>query len=124
MTTIKARKQRKRLWNAPAHRRGKIMSSMVDSALREKNPDLPRSVPIRKGDEVRVVRGDFRGKTGKVALVDRRDLLVEVEDITQEKMDKKPGRRPIHPSNLVILRFDDTDARRRKRLARGREGKA
>jgi len=124
MKTIKARKQRPRMWHAPAHKRGKIMSSLVDAALREKNPNLPRSVPIHKGDEVRILRGDYKGKSGKVALVDRRDLLVEIEEITQEKMDKKPGRRPIHPSNLVILRFDERDERRRKRLARTRGEKA
>jgi len=123
MKTIKARKQRFRTFNAPAHLRGRYMSSLVDGALREKNPNLPRSVPIRKGDEVRVLRGDFKGKTGKVALVDRRDLRVEIEEITQEKADKKPGRRPVHASNLVIIRFDERDERRRKRLARKREAR-
>ncbi|HKZ48901.1 MAG TPA: 50S ribosomal protein L24 [Thermoplasmata archaeon] len=122
MTTTKARKQRKRLFNAPLHRRGKRIACHVDKTLREKNPGLPRAVPLRKGDQVKVFRGEFRGKTGKVTAVDHREFRVTVEDLTVAKADDKLVPRPIHASNLVIISFDETDARRRERLtAKGAE---
>ncbi len=104
MKTKNPGKQRYRQFNAPAHRRGTIMSSHVDAALREKNPNMPRSVPVHKGDEVKVVRGNYRGTTGLVARVDRRRFVVEIEGVTIKKMDEKQVARGVHPSNLIIMK--------------------
>ena len=45
------RKQRKALYNAPAHARGKHLSAALSKDLREKLGT--RSLPIRTGDKVR-----------------------------------------------------------------------
>lgn len=45
-----------------------------------------RSVPIRKDDEVQVVRGTFKGREGKVVTVYRRKWVIHVERITREKV--------------------------------------
>jgi large subunit ribosomal protein L24 len=124
MVTTKARKQRKRLFTAPGHLRTRSLSAHVDEALRDKNEWLPRAVPVRKGDQVKVMRGDFYGITGKVSAVDHRSRTVTVEDIVLEKMDKKKVARPLPTSNLVIMAFDESDPRRRERLARPQEEKA
>ena len=53
------RKQRKALYNAPAHTRGKHLNVTLSKELRA---DIgKRSLPIRSGDTVRVLRGDFDG---------------------------------------------------------------
>ena len=64
--SIQPRKQRKALYTAPLHIRRKIMSANLSKDLRA---DIgKRSLPIRVGDKVQVVRGDFKGHEGKVEL--------------------------------------------------------
>lgn len=48
-----------------------------------------RSVPVRKDDEVQVVRGTFKGREGKVVQVYRRKWVIHVERITREKVNGK-----------------------------------
>jgi len=44
------------------------------------------AVPIRKDDEVQVVRGTFKGREGKVIQVYRRKWVIHIERITREKV--------------------------------------
>jgi large subunit ribosomal protein L24 len=88
----------------------------VDPALAEKSKlVLPRALPIRKGDVVRIMRGGFRGKEGKIVSVDTRKGTAVIEGITIEKVDEKKVPRPVHASNLLLIKMDDTDAWRRKK---------
>merc|ERR1711911_8440 len=81
--TSSRRKQRSRHFNAPSHCRRKIMSAPLSKELRAKHN--VRSLPIRKDDEVMVVRGHFKGQqTGKVVNVHRRKFVVHVENATRE----------------------------------------
>src|SRR3972149_6104772 len=123
MGTTKARKQRKRLFRAPGHKRTPFLSAHVDKALRDKNAWLPRAVPVRKGDQVKVFRGDFYGLSGKGGAVDDRSRMVTVEEIVLEKMDKKKVAPPLPPPYLVITAFDESAPRRRERLAKPKEEK-
>ncbi len=94
-----------------------MASSHVAPELHDKRKGrMPRAIPVRKGDTVRVMRGGFEGREGKVVSVDRVDGTVVVEGITIEKVDEKKVARPIHASNLMIVRLDDTDAWRRRRF--------
>ena len=45
-----------------------------------------RAVPIRRDDEVQVVRGTFKGRDGKVTQVYRRKWVIHVERLTREKV--------------------------------------
>ena len=66
-------KQRKALYNAPAHTHGKHLNVTLSKELRA---DIgKRSLPIRSGDIVRVLRGDFDGHEGKVIAVDRKSVV-------------------------------------------------
>jgi large subunit ribosomal protein L24 len=62
------------------------------------------------------MRGGFRGREGRVVSVDRVHGTVVVEGITIEKVDEKKVERPVHASNLLIIRMDDTDAWRRRKF--------
>jgi len=77
-----------------------------------------RSLPVRKGDTVMVIRGDHKGRTGKVTRVDTSKLRVYVEGITGEKMDGTKYLIPIHPSNLIITKLDLSDKARKKIIER------
>jgi large subunit ribosomal protein L24 len=117
MTSTKARTQRKRAANAPLHVKRILASSHLAPEIHEKAKGrMPRAVPVRKGDTVRIMRGGFRGREGKVVSVDRTDGTVVVEGITIEKVDEKKVPRPLHASNLMIIRMDDTDAWRRRKF--------
>jgi len=117
MTSIQPRTQRKQAANAPLHVKRILASSHLSAELHDKAKGrLPRALPVRKGDTVRVMRGGFRGREGKVVSVDRVHGTVVVEGITIEKVDEKKVARPLHASNLLIIRMDDTDAWRRRKL--------
>ena len=108
--SIQPRKQRKALYTAPLHIRRKIMSANLSKDLRA---DIgKRSLPIKVGDKVQVVRGDFKGHEGKVESVDAKRYKVTVEGVTLSKPDGNAVLLPIHPSNLMIIEADLKDERR------------
>ena len=126
MSSIQPRKQRLARYTAPYHRRHREMSAPIDKGLREKQLArgfmYPRSMPVRKGDRVLVVRGEGKSKsTTKVAKVDRKARKVYVEGFTYFKSDGTELQRPIDPSNLVIINPDWSDIYRRKLLTRVNE---
>ena len=76
------------------------MSAALQKDLKEKHK--VGSMPIRKGDRVRVVRGDYADKEGKVEACYRRKWVIHVEGVTVTKHTGEPAFVGIHPSNVVI----------------------
>jgi large subunit ribosomal protein L24 len=101
------RKQRKRLYNAPAHVRHKLMAAPLSPEL-VKSKGV-KSLPVRKGDTVRVVRGDHLGFEGKVNRVDLKKYRIFLEGLTREKVDGTNIFVAVHPSKVMIrnLKLDD-----------------
>jgi large subunit ribosomal protein L24 len=102
------------------------MSAPVDKGLRERQLArgfmYPRSMPVRKGDRVLIVRGEGKTKSASVvAKVDRKARKIYVEGFTYFKSDGTELQRPIDPSNLVIINPDWSDIYRRKLLTRVNE---
>lgn len=121
-TSAKPSKQRKRLYNAPYHLRGKIMSAHLSDDLRKTY--RVRSLPIRTGDVVRVMRGDYKGVEGKVTKVDRKKYRIYIEGITRQKVDGTTVPVPIHPSNVEIIKLNLDDKIRREILERKLSGRS
>jgi large subunit ribosomal protein L24 len=90
--------------------------------LEDTKVSYPRSLPLREGDTVRVMRGSNQGHEGKVTRVDRRRRRVFVEGVTVPKADGTEVGRPVHPSNLLITRLDMTDPWRRRLVERSGGG--
>ena len=106
------RKQRKALYEAPLHKRNARMAATLSKDLRE---DLGRrSLPVKVGDKVKVLRGDFKGDEGKVEKKKKKNYTVIVEGVTLNKADGTTIYLPIHPSNLMIIDVDLDDERRSK----------
>ena len=63
------------------------MSSHLSKDLKGKY-DV-RSIPVRKGDVVKVMRGTYKGREGKVQTVYRKKWCIHVEKITKEKTNGK-----------------------------------
>ena len=119
--TSKPSKQRKRLFTAPLHIRYKILSAPLAPELREKYGF--RSLPVRVGDKVQVMRGDFKGFEGKVLSVDRKKFRIAIEGITREKVDGTTINVPIHPSKVMITELNLNDKWRRKIIERKSKAK-
>ncbi|MFZ8794188.1 MAG: 50S ribosomal protein L24 [Acidilobaceae archaeon] len=110
------RKQRLALLQAPLHVRQKLMTAPLSEELREKYG--VKRLPVRKGDKVRIVRGDFKGHEGTVVKVDLRRLRVYVDGVTVKRQDGTPRFVPIHPSKVVIVALDLKDKWRRAIIER------
>lgn len=104
------RKQRKFRACAPLHLRQKMVAATLSGDLRKELGR--RSIPVRKGDRVRVMRGKYRGREGVVARVDLRRLKVFVEGMTVKKANGQEVPVPIDPSNLMVVELDRSDERR------------
>ena len=100
------RKSRKAYFTAPSSIRRKLMSAQLSKELATKY--ATRSIPVRNGDTVKVVRGPNKGREGKVTEVYRRRWCIHVEKLVKEKMNGQQAKIPIHPSNCSItnLRLD------------------
>ena len=120
--SAKPRKQRKALFNAPMHKYPKLMSAHLAPELREQYKR--RSFPVRVGDKVKIMRGEFKGVEGKVTKVDRENQVVFVENVTVKKTDGTNVNRPIHVSNVMITELNLDDPYRKQALVRGKEVEA
>jgi len=114
MTTIKARKQRFQLYNAPIHQKRKWISSHLAENLLLKYDR--RSVPVIKGDTVKVMRGSYKGHEDKVAKVNVRDMTVNVEGVIVSTAKGTKVAKPMPASNLIVTKLNLTDKWRRRRL--------
>ncbi|KAJ3403108.1 60S ribosomal protein L26 [Chytriomyces hyalinus] len=91
---------RKAHFSAPSNIRRKIMSASLSKELREKYK--VRSLPIRTDDEVTVVRGSNKGKTGKVVAVYRKKWVIHIEKLTKEKSNNQSVQLGVDPSKVQI----------------------
>ena len=80
-----------------------------------------RSIEVRKGDTVRVMRGDSKvnGKQGKVSSIMRAKKMVLVEGIISKKTDGTERLIPLRPSNLLVIALDEKDSRRFGKAKKG-----
>jgi len=106
----KPRKQRKYLANAPLHLRRKFLSANLSKELRKKYGK--RNMPLKKGDVVKVMRGKFKKKTGKVINVDKKRLKIEIEGIQIKKQDGSKTNVKFNPSVLQIIELNTEDKKR------------
>jgi large subunit ribosomal protein L24 len=125
MQTVKAvtkpAKQRKMLFQAPDHIRYKLFAAPLSPELRKSHG--VKTIPVRSGDTVRIMRGDHKGFEGKIASVDRKKYRIYVEGLTREKVDGTTTFVPIHPSKVMITRLNLDDKWRKKILERKKEAR-
>lgn len=111
---VKPAKVRKSLYNAPKHTRRKIVSSHLSDELYSKYGI--RSIQVRKGDMVKVMRGLFKGFEGKVSNVDLKKMRINVEGVLINKADKKQVSRWIDASKVLITKLDLSDKERLEKV--------
>ena len=110
------RKQRKFRYNAPLHIRRNLMSVNLVKELRKKYGK--RNFPIRKGDVVKIMRGEFKNKNGKVENVNSKKMKLIIEGIYRTKKDGTKVSVKLDPSNLQIKELELNDKKRKIALDR------
>lgn len=111
-SSVSPSKQRKYAKNAPLHIKNKFTSAHLSQDLKKKYNK--RNISLRVGDKVKVLRGQFKGKTGKVNRIDLKLSNVYVEGIDLVKKDGNKTFYPINPSNLMITELVVDDKMRIK----------
>lgn len=114
----KPSKQIKFKANAPLHIKRKLLSARLSKDLTKKHGK--RNFPLRKGDKVKIVRGNYYGTTGKVELVDTKYQRVYIENTERIKRDGTKSLYPVHPSNVIITELIMNDKKRKESLERGK----
>ncbi len=82
--TSSRRKTRKAHFAAPSSERRKLMSAPLASELKAEYG--ANAVPIRVNDEVRVTRGKYKNREGKVCQVYRKKWVIHITNITRDKV--------------------------------------
>ena len=108
------RKQRKYIANAPLHIKRKLLNVNLIKELRKKYGK--RNIEVRKNDVVKIMKGKFKNKQGKVIAVNIKKLKVIVEGIQVKKQEGSKANVKIHPSNLQIIELNLDDKKRIKKL--------
>merc|ERR1719445_1258565 len=100
------RKSRKAYFTAPSSQRRRMMSAQLSKELATKYQT--RSIPVRNGDTVKVMRGPLKNREGKVTEVYRRRWCIHIEKMVKEKTNGQQSKIPVHPSNVMVttLRLD------------------
>jgi large subunit ribosomal protein L24 len=116
MISTQPRKQRKERYTAPLHRRQKYMHSVLSKELRVELKR--RNAQVRKGDTVKVMRGDHAGIEGEVEEVNLKKTLIKVHGVSNFRADGTEVPRLIHPSNVMITKLNLEDGEREKIFSR------
>ncbi|BCU70648.1 50S ribosomal protein L24 [Stygiolobus caldivivus] len=121
MVSSRPSKQRQMLREAPKHLRHKMLTAKLAEDL-AKQYGIKR-LSIRKGDTVKVLRGEHLGYEGKVADVNTKTGRIAIEGLTRKKADGTPVFVWVHASKVIITKLDTSDKERvssidRKRKAR------
>jgi large subunit ribosomal protein L26e len=76
------------------------MSCHLNKELREKHK--VRCLPIKRGDEVKILKGKAKGKSGKVIQVYRKRWVIYVDKVNREKQNGQSVFLPLKPCYCVI----------------------
>lgn len=112
----KPRKQRKYRVTAPLHIKQNFTHSHLSKDLRKKYGR--RSIGLRKGDKVKIMRGQFRKYEGKIEKIDLKKTRIFVSGVEITKRDGSKKLLPLQPSNLLITELNLDDKFRQQDLER------
>jgi large subunit ribosomal protein L24 len=108
--TINPGKQRKRAYDAVYHNKKKVLTSPLDKRLFSSTGK--KRLVVRKGDTVKVMTGENKGKTGKVEKVDYTKERIFIKDIKHSNIRGQEKLLPFVASNLLITDVVLTDNKR------------
>ena len=103
-----------KMLHTPKHVRDGMIHSTLAENLREEYGR--RSIRVIKGDNVRVMRGEYNGIEGKIEKVNTKRGTLAIEGIQREKVRGGNVKVQIHASNVKIIGLNLDDKKRDNRL--------
>lgn len=103
-----------KLIHVPKHQRDKMLGASLADELREQYKK--KTVRVVKGDSVMVIRGEYKGRGGKVEKVNTESGTLHIEGMQREKIRGGQVKVPIHASNVKITALNLEDKRRASKL--------
>ena len=103
-----------KMLHTPKHVRDGMIHSTLAENLREEYGR--RSIRVIKGDNVRVMRGEYNGIEGKIEKVNTQRGTLAIEGIQREKVRGGNVKVQIHASNVKIIGLHLDDKKRDNRL--------
>ena len=116
MVTKNPTKQRNLKEKAPLHLRGKFLRTNISEELSKKYQKT--SARVIKGDKVKIVKGQHKGKTGKVEKVNTKKCKINISELTYQKHDGTKIPYAISINSVVITEFNLDDKKRQEILKR------
>jgi large subunit ribosomal protein L24 len=113
-SSTQGRKQRKYVAKAPLHIKHKFMGAPLSATLKKEYGF--RSLPVRSGDTVKIMTGQFKGTEGKISKVSLIKTKVYVEGAAVKRADGSDAMYPIHASNVEIVKLDLSDKKRSEKI--------
>ncbi len=98
----------------PKHTRDKMLGAVLEDSLRTQYGR--KNIRVIKGDDVRVMRGEYKGVEGKVEKVNTEQSTFHIEGIQREKIRGGQVKVPIHSSNVMVVSLNLDDDYRSSKL--------
>ncbi|MBI2143380.1 50S ribosomal protein L24 [Candidatus Woesearchaeota archaeon] len=115
-SSSRASKQRKYRANSPLHAKRNLLAAPLAPDLKARYGR--RNLTVREGDTVKIMRGEFRGMTGKVGSVDVKNQTVHVDGAERIRKDGTKSFSPLRASRLMLTEISVEDKKRAASLAR------
>ncbi len=109
---MKPDSERTKRYKSKLHTKKGFLHVHVSKDLRSKMKAKKRSLLVHKGDKVKIMRGSFRGKSGKITDVNYIKSKVTIEGITRKNLRAKEIPVPFEASNLLLLELEMTKERK------------
>jgi large subunit ribosomal protein L24 len=113
MKSSKPKVTRKNAFTTPMHKKAKAVAGHLSERLRKELGT--RSIPLRKNDVVKIVRGSFKGKEGKITKINRIIGKIFVEKMIRKKSDGTEFEVAIDPSKIIVRELETSDKKRLKK---------
>ena len=108
--SIKPGKQRKSQMHMAKHLAKKKVVSKIEKTLAQQIGK--KRLPVRKGDTVRIMRGEYKKREGKISRVMPEKGKVFIGEINIKKANGTEKPVPFDASNLMITALEGKDKRR------------
>ncbi len=115
-SSSKVSKQRKYRINSALHQKRNFLAAPLAPDLKTRYGT--RNLTVREGDTVKIMKGEFRGLTGKINSVNLRKSTVYVDGAERVRKEGTKSFFPLRPSSLMLVEISVEDKKRAASLAR------
>ena len=84
-----------------------MLSAHLSDELTERHK--VRHIPLRTGDSVRIMRGEFAGLEGKIERLEYSSGRIYVEGMVREKAAGVSSKLPVHASKVLVTNLNLSD---------------